>query len=225
MSAIHYGGLSSTLFETAGSPHRVQTVDADVVTRTFKVRVAGITGGLPAFGSADSVYTDHYVSRIDYKATGEDDIYEVTIDYSVLGSGGTLNPNAPLPVDEVEYIAGTTERHIGAHPSYDPAWLGNPKTDGVADPRGNPTTEPTKKGVENYLIPTGIYRKTSYSHTKPDLNIQDIGKRKIPTGESGSDRWLYTGYTLKITKGVYQLSEEYTFLPIGTWDTDIYASA
>lgn len=231
----YFGSISTALIEVSGSPQRSASVrdGKDQVTRRYKCRASGITSSIPAYNSADTTYTTHLLTSFQYNATGEGDLYDVTLVYETddsLGGGG-LNPDAPLPPDELEYIAGTTERHIGSHPEYDPAWLGNPKSlppgekntsATVDDPRGQPTTEPTKPGVEAYLIPTGVLRKTTYSHTKPFLNNQAIATRNIPTGEAGENKWLYTGYTLKITKGVYQLSQEWTYLPIGTWDTDIY---
>lgn len=213
--------------EVEDSPQRKMDRTADVLTRKYLVRAAGIPSSIPAFGAADGTYTTHQLAASSYAKVPNGDLYSVTLEYRVpTYEGNCLIATAPLPPDEVEYIAGTTERHIGAHPSYQAAWLGTPTTTGVAgataDPRGIPTTTATKPGKENYLIPTGIYRKTSYTHVKPQMSIQKIGKRNIPSGETGTNQWLYTGYTLRITKGVYQVSEEWTFLPIGTWDTDIY---
>jgi hypothetical protein len=227
--------LLTQLVESPGSPSRVADLHSDKVTRKYRTRFANVTTLIPGYGTAQADFPNHFLVGYAYNRTGEADYTDVTLNYETAnsGGGGGLNPEAPLPPDEIEYIAGTTERHLGAHPDYsaNKAWLGNPKTippgkksesDAIDDPRGQPTTAPTKPGVEAYLIPTGVYRKISYSHTLPQLSIQTIATRNIPPGESGANKWLYTGYTLKITKGVYQLSQEWTFLPIGTWDTDIY---
>ena len=215
--------LSTQLVEQPGSPERIVTLDKDQVIRKYKCRYGSVLQLLPLMGTVLPDYTGAYLIGFRYNRTGETDLCDVTLTYEANAGTTILNPDAPLPPDEVEYIAATTERHLSAHPSYNANWLGNPKTDGVIDPRGAPTTTPTKLGVENYLIPTGIYRRVSYTHTQPKLNIATIATRNIPPGESGANKWLQTGYTLRITKGVYQLSEEWMFLPIGTWDTDIYS--
>jgi hypothetical protein len=225
-SALYVGvDLTAQMVEQMGSPRRSKTLDKDQVTRKYTTRIGAVEGLIPALGTASPEYPDHYLTSWEYARTGEGELTEVTLIYETNDSGAILNPLAPLPPDEVEYIAATTERHLGAHPSYDPDWLGNPETNNVADPRGQPTTEPTKPGVESYLIPTGVYRKVTYSHDAPALSAQSMGTRNIPAGEAGANQWLKTGYTLRITKGVYQLSQEWMFLPIGTWDTDIYGAS
>jgi hypothetical protein len=133
-----------------------------------------------------------------------------------------VNANAPLPPDELEYIGSTTERHLSAHPDYVADWLGNPQTNGVVDPYGAPTTTPTKLGIQSYFIPTATIRKVHYSHSAPDMTATGLATRNTPSGFTGTNSYLKTAYTVRITKGCYQLSEEWTYLPIGTWDTDIY---
>lgn len=224
--AIYHGvDLSAGLQEQPGSPRRIKTLEKDSVVRKFKCTFGAVESLLPTLGTVSPGYPNHYLTQFEYGRTGEADITEVTLTYETNDSGAILNANAPLPPNEVEYIASTTERHLGSHPNYVVTWLGTPQTNGIDDPRGNPTTVATKPGAENYWIPTGVYRKTTYSHTQPQLSIQNIATRNIPPGETGTNKWLKTGYTLKITKGVFQLSEEWTYLPIGTWDTDIYGSS
>lgn len=221
--------MTNQLVEIAGSPSRAKTLTDDTVTRKYKTLFTNVDTLIPGIGSSRTDYPNHFLSEWSYARTGEGTYTEVTLIYKVV-VGSIINPTAPLPPDEVEYIAGTTRRHLGTHPSYaaNKAWLGTPKTTppgggtAVDDPLGQPTVAPTKPGVSDYLIPTGVYRRVTYSHSQPALSIQSIATRNIPPGESGANRWLLTGYTLKIVKGVYQLSQEWTFLPIGTWDPDIY---
>jgi hypothetical protein len=229
-SALYRGAdLTAQLTEKQGSPERSKSLDKDQVVRKYTTRFGSVESLLPALGTSTPAYPNHKLTSFKYGRTGEGDLTEVTLTYETVDIGSIINPDAPLPPDEVEYIGAVTERHIGAHPSYDPAWIGTPKTDNgsgtqIADPRGNIlTTTPTKPGLESYWIPTCVYRKVSYTHTRPAVSNASLATRNIPAGESGDDKWLKTGFNLKITKGVYQLSEEWMYLPIGTWDTNIYA--
>lgn len=248
--AIYFGtDLTTQLVEIAGSPTRQKNLEADVVTRKFKTAFDAVESLIPLFNTTSPGYPNHFLTSFSYSRTGEGSITDVTLTYETIDESTILNLNAPLPPDETEFIVGTTERHIGALTNaagvrlYKPQWLGKPTVDGLStgrrDPRGTPSVHVTdedgeaisydgiltKPGVESYLIPTAIYRKISWTHIKPALNTQGVGTRNIPPGELGTNQWLKTGYTLKIMKGVYQTSEEWTMLPLGKWDTDIYPAS
>lgn len=237
-SAIYIGtDLSNQLVESPGSPERVKTGEKDSVTRKYKTRYGSVETLINGLGFTLPDFPSHYLTAYKYNRTGEGDFTEVVLTFETIDT--VLDTNAPLPPDEIEWIVSTTERHLGGHPSYKPEWMGIPKTNGINDPRGIPTVALTdsnghpatnnsivaKPGVENYLIPTVVYRKVSYTHTKPAVASQSVATRNIPSGESGTNKWLKTGVNLRITKGVYQLSEEWMYLPIGTWDTDIYGTS
>lgn len=224
-STPQYHGLPSgtTAQEVEDSPQRKADRSQDTLTRRYLVREAGRDGAVPAFGTADATFTTHEMSGYSWKKIPHGDVYELTLEYRVpTYEGNCLIATAPLPPDEVEIIGGTTERHIGAHPDYSSTWLGFPETNGIDDPRGLPTVAPTKPGVENYMMPTGLVRKTTYSHTLPTTVFDKLGKRNIPTPWTGVNKWLCTGVNVKITKGVYAISTEWTYLVYGTWDADIY---
>lgn len=225
MSEIYTGVALTTLTEVAGSPERVQSLEADTVTRRYHCGFEQASGLLPAMGSAWPDFPSHNLIQRRYKKAGTGQYAQVELVYQTNDASSILNVNAPLPPDEDEYIVSTTERHLSQHPSYSAAWLGNPKTDNVDDPYGPPTSTPSKLGVQSYLIPTAVKRKVTYTRTKPTISASaNVATRNVPSGEAGSNKWLKTGYNLKITRGVYQISEEWTYLPIGTWDTDIYGT-
>lgn len=224
MSApIHIGVALTTLTELEGYPERNQTLEADTVIRKYSCGYQYVESLWPAMGSASPDFSSHYLIERKYKKIGKGHLAELTLTYRTNDATSILNANAPLPPDEVEYAVSTTERHLSAHPDYSVTWLGTPMTDGITDPYGSPTTTPTKPGIQSYFIPVAVYRKVSYTRTKPTISGSgNVATRNIPSGEAGANKWLKTGYNLRITRGVYQVSEEWSYLPIGTWDTDIY---
>jgi len=90
--------------------------------------------------------------------------------------------------------------------------------------------EKKRRGIESYMRPGSIYRKTYASASIPPASLlNDVGKRKspgspapaAPTGQS----YLFVGLTWSKAAGVVSISEEYQLSGLGDWDQDLYESA
>lgn len=230
-SVVRYGvDISTQMVETIDSPSRERTYNEDTVHRRYVTHIGAVDTLVPAIGTTGPDYPSHLLDKISWKKQNADEAlveltYKMPVDTFVSPTPVTLPP------DEIEYVGSTVERHIGSHPSYSAAWLGTPTTNGlvsgVPDVRGKPSSTITKPGVESYLIPSIVYRRKHYIASGPVIGTGTTGiaTRDIPPSESGSNKWLKTSYTARKnqSQGWWEVQEEWTYLPIGTWDTDLYA--
>lgn len=78
-------------------------------------------------------------------------------------------------------------------------------------------------GIESYVIPSTIYRRTNPSHIRP-LSLGSVGTIVDPGigGGSAGANWLYTSKTWRRDGGVYDVTEEYMLSGPGGWNTTIY---
>ena len=85
-----------------------------------------------------------------------------------------------------------------------------------------------KPGVESYIVPAIIYRRSAYSasFTWSESNLTSgVGTRSAPTGLSSptTGRWLTTGLRVQEQVGGGAIkTETWQYSPTG-WDTDIYS--
>ena len=232
-SVVRYGvDISTQLVETIDSPSREITYNEDTVHRRYVTHIGAVDTLIPVIGSTGPDYPSHLLDKIAWKKQNADEAmveltYKMPVDTFISPTPTTLPP------DEIEYVGSTVERHVGSHPSYSTLWIGMPKSKHpgtgalIDDPRGTPTTAPTKPGVESYLIPSVVFRRKHYIASGPVIGTGTTGiaTRDIPPSESGSNKWLKTSYTARKnqSQGWWEVQEEWTYLPVGTWDTDLYA--
>jgi hypothetical protein len=234
MAIQRYGtDLSTVLQENENTGPRKISANEDTMTKTFNSTLDAYEALIPAIGSDLSAigYPDHKVEEINVSPVRARQV-QVSLVYKKTPPVITLPPPTTLPATEIEYDGGTEQRHLGAHPSYVTTWLGTPKSKHpstgalIDDPLGTPTIAPTKPGVTGYLIPTIIFRQKRSVASGPAVGTTstDLGKLDEPPGETGTNRWLKTGYKARKNKAqnYWEITEEWTFNPLGTWDTDIY---
>jgi len=80
-----------------------------------------------------------------------------------------------------------------------------------------------KPGVESYLVPGVIYRRSEWFETTTFAGaLTNLGKRNIPPTLSGTNQWLKTGIQIdENADGSMIRTETWLWSPTG-WDTDIY---
>ena len=87
-----------------------------------------------------------------------------------------------------------------------------------------------RRGIESYLKPGGIYKKTYASNTIPEASLmQRVGyiynpEAPAPTPPSGQN-YLCIGISWVKAAGVVTINEEYQLSGPGGWDTDLYETA
>ena len=87
-----------------------------------------------------------------------------------------------------------------------------------------------RRGIESYLRPGGIYKKSYASQSIPGAGLMDqVGKITSPGGLAppapSGQNYLAIGVSWVKSAGVVTISEEYQLSGPGGWDTDIYESA
>ncbi len=137
-----------------------------------------------------------------------------------------------LPGDQYveEIVNGTSSEPIETHPDFVSTIGGTPDAplnQAIFDKDGKFTGFPVGSdfaGVESYLVPTLIYRRTTPTQTRP-LDFSDVGKINSPgiTGPDGSN-WLKTSKTWRRDGGVFSVTEEWTNSGPKGWDDTIYPS-
>jgi len=146
----------------------------------------------------------------------------ITASYSDREFEATLKPSASNPSISSS-DATAQEIPIEQHPDY---------SAGASDANGVPTliigeTEKEKPGVESYLQPGVIYRKSVYAATASFTHmLTNIGKRENPSGiPTGGGGWIKTGIQIDEQQdGSMITTTTWLWAPEG-WDTDIYEAA
>jgi hypothetical protein len=129
-----------------------------------------------------------------------------------------------------EVISSTSEQPIETHPKFVDTLGGTkaaPLNGATFDTNGRFTgfaADSIYAGVESYLVPSLIYRKTTPSRSSPG-DVGPVGTIQDPAvggGQPGSN-WLYTSRTWRRDGGVYSVTEEYMLSGPRGWDTTIYS--
>ncbi len=145
--------------------------------------------------------------------------YRGILDASGLGSADTTE----------EIVSSTSEAPIETHPLFVDELGGtkaSPLNGAVFDDNGKFlgfSADSDFAGVESYLIPSTVYRRTTPTTEAPN-SIAGVGKISgdVPITTDGDKTWLFSSRTWRRSGGVYDLTEEYALSGDGGWDDIIY---
>jgi hypothetical protein len=194
------------LIEQPGSPQEITTDTGRTITRTFVF----VGTGTPTHPAILEAYDGLVLKEINDTRNTTNGKRTITYNYGEQLADLVNVPYSKILETEVEFDSNLISLPIEQHPNYEESW------------------KDSKPGVQDYLDPQPVQRKTDY-RTSMDDDISGVGR----TGQGGlSKNWLYTGMVCRKigiarnpTTGyrytVYQRVKTYQYASNG-WDSDIY---
>jgi hypothetical protein len=207
---------------------------------TYKCTTESSFAVIPAYLTAHPFLPDlkAYESDLDQEPGG---ILRITTIYK-----GVLAEN-PEELAQHDYGRTTTEAPIETHPKFAVPYDAPPVTPtdlatielALQNATAPPTTLSTiatllynkkRRGIESFLKPGGIYKKTYVSDSYPGASLMNqVGKiatpaSPAPTAPDGQN-YLCIGISWSKQAGVVTIMEDYQLSGPGGWDPDLYESA
>jgi len=212
MPSSAIGATLSALAQADGSPVVTRTNTGDVIERKYNLKrssVKSITDAL-TFGTADSEYTNSFLSQIRSNPVGAQKA-EITLIYE------------PANIDRGELVpaVGTVIKEIDANAIEIPIGTTTISDSGIQERK--------KEGIESFLSPQPIYQRTEIlsAFTFNETNaINDVGKiDDSPNGLASptADKWLKVGFVVRSVGDKFEKTERWQYASAG-WDTEIYTT-
>ena len=238
MATIKIGNVTGAIYQSERPLHLNPDGSAQA-SLTYKCSDSASVAVVPAYLTPHPYLPELkcYESDLDQEPGG---IIRITSIYK-----GVLASN-PEELAQHEYNRTTTEAPIETHPLFAVPYSSPPVTPAQlaaielalqnAQPPASSVTgaaltlyNKKRRGIESYLKPGGIYKKTYVSSDYPGSDLMNqVGKiatppSPAPTAPSGQN-YLCIGVTWVKQAGVVTISEEYQLSGPGGWDPDLYAS-
>jgi len=213
MSSLAPIGATLNVFQEHDKSPVVNRTDAgDVIERKGyikKSRIKAYTDSL-TFGTADGEFSNAVLTAVNSTPVSGDKA-ELTLTYSPVNTTYEVLPPVGTVIQEID--ANAIDIPIAKNP--------NLTSQDIAQKK--------KKGVEAYIAPQPIYRRTEIlsSFTFKEANaIDDVGKidnspKDLSTPTAG--KWLKMGQTVRAVGDKFEQTETWQYASNG-WDTDIYNS-
>jgi len=237
MATIKIGNVTGAIYQAARPLHLNPDGSAQA-SLTYKCADTSAFAVIPAYLTQHPFYPELkcYESDLDQEEGG---IIRITSIYK-----GVLADD-PEELAQHEYGRTTTEAPIETHPTF-AVPLDNPPVtpeqlatielalQNAQDPPASITGaarllyNKKRRGIESYLKPGGIYKKTYVSEDYPGAALMNqVGKiaepgSPAPTPPSGQN-YLCIGVSWNKTAGVVTIVEEYQLSGPGGWDQDLYS--
>jgi hypothetical protein len=237
MATIKIGNVTGAIYQVARPLHLNPDGSAQA-SLTYKCADTSAFAVIPAYLTPHPFYPELkcYESDLDQEEGG---IIRITSIYK-----GVLADD-PEELAQHEYGRTTTEAPIETHPTF-AVPLDNPPVtpeqlatielalQNAQDPPASITGaarllyNKKRRGIESYLKPGGIYKKTYVSEDYPGAALMNqVGKiaepgSPAPTPPSGQN-YLCIGVSWNKTAGVVTIVEEYQLSGPGGWDQDLYS--
>jgi hypothetical protein len=239
MATIKIGNVTGAIYQSERPLHLNPDGSAQA-SLTYKCTTESSFAVIPAYLTAHPFLPDlkAYESDLDQEPGG---ILRITTIYK-----GVLAEN-PEELAQHDYGRTTTEAPIETHPKFAVPYDAPPVTPtdlatielALQNATAPPTTLSTiatllynkkRRGIESFLKPGGIYKKTYVSDSYPGASLMNqVGKiatpaSPAPTAPDGQN-YLCIGISWSKQAGVVTIMEDYQLSGPGGWDPDLYESA
>jgi hypothetical protein len=239
MATIKIGNVTGAIYQSERPLHLNPDGSAQA-SLTYKCTTESSFAVIPAYLTAHPFLPDlkAYESDLDQEPGG---IIRITTIYK-----GVLAEN-PEELAQHDYGRTTTEAPIETHPKFAVPYDAPPVTPtdlatielALQNATAPPTTLSTiatllynkkRRGIESFLKPGGIYKKTYVSDSYPGASLMNqVGKiatpaSPAPTAPDGQN-YLCIGISWSKQAGVVTIMEDYQLSGPGGWDPDLYESA
>ena len=238
MATIKIGNVTGAIYQ-AERPLHLNPDGSAQASLTYKCTSESAFVVIPAYLSTHPFIPalKCYESDLDQELGG---IIRITSIYK-----GVLATN-PEALAQHEYSRTTTEAPIETHPKF-AVPLDNPPVSpsdlatielALQNAQPPPPTlsvkakllyDKKRRGIESYLRPGGIYKKTYVSSDIPGASLMNkVGKidtpeSPAPTAPSGQN-YLCVGVSWTRQAGIVTIREDYQLSGPGGWDPDLYES-
>jgi hypothetical protein len=247
MATIQIGNVTGAIYQ-AERPLHLNPDGSATASLTYKCTTSSAYAVIPAYLSGHPFISSLacYESDLDQEPGG---IIRITSIYK-----GVIAAD-PESLAQHEFSRTTTEAPIETHPKF----AGELSGDGIGGESSAPVSpaqlatielalqncqnppstitgaaltlyNKKRRGIESYLKPGGIYKKTYVSNSYPAASLMTrVGKistpgEPAPTSPSGQN-YLCIGISWAKQAGVVTIMEEYQLSGPGGWDPEIYDSA
>jgi len=239
MATIRIGNVTGAIYQ-AERPLHLNPDGSAQASLTYKCSETSAFAVIPAYLTAHPYLPQLkvYESDLDQELGG---VIRITSIYK-----GVLAPDPEL-LAQHEYGRTTTEAPIETHPLFAVPYSDPPVTPtqlaAIELALQNAQTPPAsitgaaltlynkkRRGIESYLKPGGIYKKTYVSNDYPGAALMNqVGKiatpsSPAPTAPAGQN-YLCIGISWSKQAGVVTIMEDYQLSGPGGWDPDLYATA
>ena len=237
MATIRIGNTTGAIYQ-ADQPIHLNPDGSGQASLTYKCAETSAFVVIPAYLTPHPYLPDLkcYESDLDKEHGG---IYRITSIYR-----GVIADNAEQ-LAQHEFSRTTTEAPIETHPLFAVPYSNPPVTpsqlatielalQNAQDP-SPPLTgaaktlyEKKRRGIESYLKPGGIYKKTYVSKNIPGgSTMAMVGKISDPGSPApnapANQNYLCIGVSWQKQAGVVTIMEEHQLSGVGGWDPDLYA--
>lgn len=239
MATIKIGNVTGAIYQAERALHLNPDGSAQT-SLTYKCTTESEFAVIPAYLTPHPFFPTLkcYESDLDLELGG---IMRITSIYK-----GVLAPN-PEQLAQHEFSRTTTEAPIETHPLFAVPYDNPPVTptqlaaielalQNCQDPPSTITGaaltlyKKKRRGIESYLKPGGIYKKTYVSDDYPSSSLMNkVGKidspgSPAPTAPAGQN-YLCIGISWTKQAGVVSIMIDYQLSGPGGWDADLYAEA